>query len=167
MCIYIYVYVCVSGAPIQFFLGQCRPPSLTSARFCFSRTAQIVDVSVHAVASSYDPHRVQELYKAFLKDSDFVEKRFQKICKQQGVGPQKLARYRARGKVNDLNERLYIYICMERCAFKVPVVFSLVDVQGRSVTEAEAGLHRWASVGWYIHRARWKMKTTTSSCSST
>ena len=110
MCIYIYVYVCVSGAPIQFFLGQCRPPSLTSARFCFSRTAQIVDVSVHAVASSYDPHRVQELYKAFLKDSDFVEKRFQKICKQQGVGPQKLARYRARGKVNDLNERLYIYM---------------------------------------------------------
>ena len=42
---------------------------------------------------------MQELYLNFLRDPDFVEGRFETIARQAGIGPRKLSRSRARGKV--------------------------------------------------------------------
>ena len=98
----------------------------------------------------------QELYKSFLSDRLFLEQRLQAICKENGIGPKKLARCLKRGVAAVLNWYIYIYIYIyiaqlddvytgimihARLQSKVPVNFSFVDVTGTSVTEADATCH--------------------------
>ena len=48
------------------------------------------------------PACLQALYTAFLDDKKFLEDRMAAIAKEAGIGPQKLARSRARGRATHL-----------------------------------------------------------------
>ena len=88
---------------------------------------------------------MQELYKSILGNEDFVEERFQKICAWNGIGPKKLARCRRKGKaacfniviMNGVSKIGYVIRYMISIACKVPVCFSMVDISGTTITEAD------------------------------